>query len=388
MPRVLAFAIEPADAFVGVLRMKAVAEAGRWPPELSRAFRGSIDAEFRRMEDIVRTVGLCYADLEESGVAEVNRSPQSRFDDIDGALHLCACAVSVALDLDHLRMAADHGDRVARDSAVGLASSLRSVLWYLVRTELFVCTRMALGGRDLPPERVLEFVDAYLAAAWREVPISDPPAPEGEREGGTRTGTVEHQEPTPGGRTVDFASNTAVFAPDERDSEPPTRPPPSPDVTAPILSPFAALSEDARFFLFQADIREKDWPVHRATLLAARRTVLRRLHPDTAGPHAEGMYGAAERGAAEVLQLLAAQEAAAGPGEGRSDAGATVQIRASDLLTEEARYFLDQAGMAWPGDAPKLDAARGALAEVAAGDPARTARLERGYEDLCRMLAR
>jgi hypothetical protein len=298
--RALAFTLEPSDAFLGVLRLKAVVEAGRWPSELSLPLRAAIDREFDRCEPTIRALGLAYADLEESGIGQVNREPQSRFEDVDGALHLCACAVSIALDLDHLRVAFDRGDLEARRSAAGLTFSLRTVLWYLARSDLCLCTGMTFQGRDSLPERALDIVDTFLGAAWALVPKEDPPLPATQVSVGTRTlpltPALDLDRRGLGDDTVVWGAPVGAEGAREVDGQAPT---------APSLSPFAALSEDGRFFLFQADISERDWPVSRATILAARRNVLLKLQPDRDGAHDTGMYAAAERGADEVLELLA-----------------------------------------------------------------------------------
>lgn len=408
MPRMLALALEPSDALVGLLRLKAVIEANRWPREISQNFRTAIEREFIRVEETVRTVGLCYADLEESGVAQINRSPQSRFDDIDGALHLCACPTQIALDLEHLRVAFDRGDGPARESASGLVHSLRTILWYLVRTDMFVCTRLSLNDRDATPERASEFVDSYLGeAVAQNLAPPDPPAPMLDPAVGSRTADMGTPELFSFSNTPAGGENTAVFSQEqimeelepsdleEVDHEAARAPvataapePQAPAAPPPAAgSPFAALSEDARFFLFQADIREKDWPVNRATLLAARRAVLRRLHPDNAGAHSADLYNAADRGSAELLRTLSAIEP---PSPSVPDlslvAAETMQIQVTDVLSDDARFFLAQSRMSWPCDLQQLQTAREALAARGTAAPW-MARIDRGYEELRKLVA-
>lgn len=386
MPRNLALALEPSDAFVGLLRLKAVIEAGRWPAEITMAFRTSIDREFARLEDTVRTVGLCFADLEEAGVAEVNRTPQSRFDDIDGALHLCACTATVSLDLDHLRVALEHGDRPARENIARLALTLRSLVWYLVRTDLFVCTHMALSERDVPPERALTFLDTYLAPAWTVIARADPPLPNTTvpSDPGNSTHEIPAQDRVRAS-DVPLTESTAVFGP------PITPNPGDAASTAPTLSPFAALSDDARFFLFQADVHEADWPVARAVLQSARNNVLRRLQPSASDQSAAitaSLLDSAERGADEVLRALDDLETAALLG---IDVSTTMQIDATAALSDDARFFLLQCGAAWPCDPQLLHTfrdgllARSATPEGVALGPQWFARVERGFRELSRI---
>ena len=68
MSRHLAVSLEPSDAFLALLRLKAASEVGRWPAQLSGRFRASLDREFASLESAVRTLGVCYADLEERGI--------------------------------------------------------------------------------------------------------------------------------------------------------------------------------------------------------------------------------------------------------------------------------------------------------------------------------
>ena len=168
MSRPLAFALEPSDVFLALLRLQAASEAGRWPTSVSPRFAASLAREFAELEPAVRAIGVCYVELEARRVAEIDRAAQSRFADIDCALHLAACAIDVALELDHVRVALERGDRAVRENGRLLANALRQLLWYAVHTDLLVCSRMMVGSAEVSPDRVLEHVDSYLAGAWAD----------------------------------------------------------------------------------------------------------------------------------------------------------------------------------------------------------------------------
>ena len=131
MSRHLAVSLEPSDAFLALLRLKAASEVGRWPAQLSGRFRASLEREFASLESAVRTLGVCYADLEERGIATVDRTAHSRFGDIDSAIHLGACPIGVSVDLDHLKVALERGDRGTRASMASKNAGTRSMMMAL-----------------------------------------------------------------------------------------------------------------------------------------------------------------------------------------------------------------------------------------------------------------
>ena len=177
MRRALEIEIEACDALLGLLRVHAAAEVHRWPSHLSGALALAVDVEIERLEPIVRTLGLSYECLEAHAVATIDRTPQSRFADVDGAFHLVACPVTVRIDLDPLRMALERGDPPTRAEAARVAEALRTVVASLARSELLVYHRLVLAGVEQPAERVLRFVDAYLAGAWSGGAAPEPALP-------------------------------------------------------------------------------------------------------------------------------------------------------------------------------------------------------------------
>lgn len=177
MGRALEIEIEACDALLGLLRIHAAAEVHRWPSHLSGGLALAVDEEMERIEPIVRTLGMSYECLEDHAVATVDRRPQSRFSDVDGAFHLVACPVSIAVDLDPLRVALDRGDRPTRDGAIAVAGALRTVIASLARSELLVYHRLFLAGAEQPADRVLRFLDAYLASAWVDGVAPEPSLP-------------------------------------------------------------------------------------------------------------------------------------------------------------------------------------------------------------------
>lgn len=345
MPRLLAFSLEPSDALQALLRLKAAVEAGRWPRELSMRFAQSIEHEFGRMEECVRVIGVCYADLEERRVAEINRAPQSRFADVDGALHLGSCAIDVSLDLEYIRVAVERGDHLAKESARSLATSLRSLLWYAVNTELLVCSRLVMGTGDAPPDRALRFVDGFLAAAWRPGAPPDPPLPSlapRYEERAPVSFAAEHAD----GESLRGGESTAVFVP-----------PGAIDfdgLTHPGLIPRVPL--DALHALPETD------------------------HTMPA------VFGLATTQSMEPVTWEASNMT-------------TVQMNAREILSEDARFFLNQSGAPWPCDATRLNAAhavvsaRPPIAEDGSPLKAEAARawnerIHRGFVELKRLVPR
>jgi hypothetical protein len=177
MRRALEIDIEACDALLGLLRIHAAAEVQRWPSHLSGGLALAVDEEMERLEPVVRDLGMGYECLENHAVATINRTPQSRFSDVDGAFHLVACPVSINVDLDPLRMALERGDQATRDEATKVAGALRTVVASLARSELLVCHKLCLAGAEQPAERVLRFVDSYLASAWVNTSAPEPALP-------------------------------------------------------------------------------------------------------------------------------------------------------------------------------------------------------------------
>ncbi len=177
MRRSLQLELESCDALHGLLRINAAAEVQRWPAHLSGGLAMAIEHEMARLESTVRTLGECYECLEAHGVATIDRAPLSRFSDVDGAFHLVACPISVDVDLEPARVALDRGDVETRAAAATLAVALRTLIASIARSELLVCRRLVLGGAEQPPDRVLRFVDAYLAPAWANSEAPDPALP-------------------------------------------------------------------------------------------------------------------------------------------------------------------------------------------------------------------
>lgn len=312
MSRPLAFALEPSDVFLALLRLRAAGEAGRWPTSVSPRFATSLAREFGELEAAVRAIGVCYVELEARRVAVIDRAPQSRFADIDGALHLAACAIDVGLELDHVRVAVDRGDRAVRENGRLLASALRQLLWYTVHTDLLVCSRMMVGGSEVSPDRVLEYVDSYLAGAWASGAAPVPPPPgaiaseihpargpaHSTRDGATgffssatahavdllgETGTTgafdrldltspeTMLDPAPRRTSVVDLDVTTRVGDDDDDER---RPAPDP------AGPARGLSDDARFFLEASGLR---WPCASGALHTARAALLARAPRDHRG---------------------------------------------------------------------------------------------------------
>ena len=166
MRRSLELDLEACDALLGLLRLHAASEVHRWPAHLSGVLMSAVADEMDRVEATVRTLGMAYEHLESRGVATLDRTPQSRFSDVDKAFHLVACPVALDLDLDALRVALERGDAETREEAVRLSHALRTVIASVAESELLVCRRLLLAGAEQPTDRVLRFVDAYLASAW------------------------------------------------------------------------------------------------------------------------------------------------------------------------------------------------------------------------------
>lgn len=177
MRRALEIEIEACDALLGLLRIHAAAEVHRWPSHLSGGLSLAVDDEMERLEPIVRDLGIAYQCLEDHGVATIDRTPQSRFSDVDGAFHLVACPIVIDIDLDPLRIALDRGDQPTREGAIEVANALRTVLASLARSELLVYHKLLLAGAEQPADRALRFADAYLAAAWAGEPAPEPALP-------------------------------------------------------------------------------------------------------------------------------------------------------------------------------------------------------------------
>ncbi len=358
MTRMLSFSIEPSDVLLGLLRLRASAEAGRWPRDVSPRFRAAMEREFQRIEPCVRAIGVCYAELEERRVAELDRRPQSRFADVDGALHLAACSIEIGLELDHLRMAVDRGDDGVRESAASLSTALRNVLWYAVHSDLLVCPLALLSGAEVGPERALVFLDAYLAGAWSPGRPPEPPmpgrdAPAGE---GARAPIALDDD----SQRLTFAESTAVFNPRPEGDLPGLDEQPLLETMGDeMTAPADALAREARAHLLA--------PSHGDT----RET----LTDDVDDNPASGMH--------PRLRLDADQRTS--PGR-----------RSHDSLPPDARFFLDQSGAPWPCNARQLSAARAVLmvrapapGDVHGGAAARAwiERVERGFAELRQRLS-
>ncbi len=350
--------LEPSDAFLALLRLKAASEVGRWPAQLSGRFRASLDREFASLESAVRTLGVCYADLEERGIAAVDRAAHSRFGDIDSAIHLGACPIAVSVDLDHLKVALERGDRGTRASMASLASSLRMALWYAVRTDLLVCTQLQRSGEDLTPDAALRFVDAYLSAAWAGGDAPQPPLPSPElgAAGGLHTPSAPASDSLP-----PHQESTAVFKLESLGSLDPEL-----FAEAPSMGPGAmATLEMDRLSLSATEIaqmgiaRPAPSPIPRPSSLAP--------------PPPPGAVGFADLDGAALP---------------------TLQLKLTDVLSEDAQFFLAQSGARWPCEASELDSAHRQLTEQIRResprgvDPAMASRwvdkLSRGYDELRR----
>ncbi len=354
MLRLIAFSLEPSDALAGLLRLRAAAEAGRWPTDVSGRFRAAIDREFDRLEACVRAVGVCYSELEERGVAAIDRVPQSRFSDVDGALHLAACTTEVAIDLDHVRVAVDRGERAVRDSGVRLATALRHLLWYAVHSDLLVCPRFLLNDAEVSPERGLDLVDAYLASAWRGLDPPQPPAPPREARISDRH---ERLDAVPAEATaLPFRESTAMF------------PHPVGDAHVDLLG------DTGEALTAFGDERTRPGqsldPEVRALLATAHTSV---------APPADFF---------EEVPVVAVRRRPV-----VESARESYPSQVYDELTEDGAYFIEETGIPWPCTQEELRAAGTSLAMGAsAGDPrslrARNERLERGFSELWRRLSR
>lgn len=354
MARMLSFAIEPSDVLLALLRLRASAEAGRWPRDVSARFRASTEREFQRLEPCVRAIGVCYVELEERSVAELDRSPQSRFADIDGALHLGACSIEIGVDLDHLRMAVDRGDASVRESASSLATALRNVLWYAVHSDLLVCPLALLGGADVGPERALVFVDAYLAGAWSHGRAPDPPMPHDavSAEASRSAHSLDDDHPR-----LPFSESTAVFKPMADGALPDLVDQPPLEVMGDEhTSPADAVRSTEHAHLLTAH--------HEGGLLDDDVHLTAGMHP---------------RLRVDVDQYTI-------PGK-----------LSPEVLPPDALFFLDESGAPWPCNARQLSAARAGLMErtPAPGIDARqnavarawVERVERGFVELRQRLS-
>jgi hypothetical protein len=306
MARSLSFHLEASDVLFSILRLHACDEAQRWPRDVSAVFRKEIQQEFVRLEPCVRTLGVCYAELEKQHVAELSRRSNSRFTDIDSALHLAGCSIEVAANLEAIRVGLQRADVASAEGMAGLASALRTVLWYAVHTDLLVCPRARIDDGELSPERMLSYVDAYLAEAWgRRAPATPPmpkrtssqhravsvlqPAIDGQQQSvfPLIQDAPTETDPTPGDGVREFL----LSLPDESTApgfssqdarayaQALTR-----DVTIPSQAPtlfseqtphaIHVLSDDAMFFL---EASGASWPCTEAALRSAHDALVRRL---------------------------------------------------------------------------------------------------------------
>jgi len=364
MARPLAFALEASDVFLALLRIRAAAEAGRWPVGISARFAASTSREFAALEPCVRAIGVCYSELEARRVAVVDRAPQSRFSDIDGALHLAACSIDVALELDHVRVAVDRGDRAVRENGRLLASALRQLLWYAVQSDLLVCSRMMLSGAEVSPDRVLEYIDSYLGNAWHPGAPPEPPAP------GLPEGDGDHApvaSSAPEHTALPFRESTAVFRPER---------PSGPQGFVDLLGDTGAGEEFDRTSVE---------PTSPSTMLDLE--VRARL--------------AASRGAAQHEPIAHSDDVASGQWRRSILDGLTPHRKPSPAvhaLSDDALFFLEASGARWPCDLGNLQAARAILMTQgprgdAPGDPRGTSRawserVERGFDELRRLVER
>ncbi len=352
MARMLSFAIEPSDVLLALLRLRASAEAGRWPRDVSARFKAATEREFLRLEPCFRAIGVCYVELEERSVAELDRSPQSRFADIDGALHLGACSIEIGVDLDHLRMAVDRGDAGVRESAASLATALRNVLWYAVHSDLLVCPLALLGGADVGPERALVFFAAYLAGAWSHSRPPDPPLPRDAPI--SEHSRAQHQLDDDHPR-LPFSESTAVFKP---------------------------MADGALPDLVDQPPLESVGDEHTAPAEIARRTAhLVASHHDGIDDDedAHSHVGLHPRLRVDVDQYTL-------PGK-----------LSHEVLPPDALFFLDESGAPWPCSARQLSVARAELLErtPTPGSDARQIaaarawvdRVERGFAELRQRLS-
>jgi hypothetical protein len=362
MARPLAFALEPSDVLLALLRIRAAAEAGRWPIGVSARFAAATSREFASLEPCVRAIGVCYSELEARRVAVVDRTPQSRFSDIDGALHLAACSVDVALELEHVRVAVDRGDRAVRENGRLLASALRQLLWYAVQSDLLVCARMILGGAEVSPDRVLEYVDSYLASAWHPGAAPVPPAPGGADD-------VDHApiaDHDPEHTALPFHESTAVFHPDRQSGAP----------------GFVDLLADT------------------GTAADFERASVEPTSPSTVlDPELRAKLAASRGAPPEHFSLD--DDAASGAWRRSILDGVTPArkvVTAVSALSDDALFFLEASSARWPCDLGALQAARAVLLARGPrgdtlGDPrgitrAWIERVERGYEELRRLVDR
>ncbi|MEZ4406942.1 MAG: hypothetical protein R3A52_10750 [Polyangiales bacterium] len=370
MSRPLAMIIEPSDALLGLLRMKAAAEAGRWPLDLSMRLRGTVEAEVQRIGELVEAVGVCIQHLEAHGVARVDRRPQSRFSDVDGALHLMACAFEVNVDLDNLKLALERGDGPTREGAQHLAASARKLLWALVRSDLLNCPRLLLSGVEQPPDRALRFFDAYLSRAWNGAGLPELPLPRRDRGPGSlrppaslapEPGEVVLPLVTPAMPPVDPA---AVFDP-------------------PLHAGGGSVEDLAAAATVNTEVG--------AMALGVDRTPYPLRSPLRRTPRPDPWADVADRETLTQDQIRIERHA---PLADLTDSlgGSTVQIRTSDILSEDARFFILASGVKWPCDQAALDAARARLFESTETPPdgvedpsvtlSRQRRLDRGYDEL------
>lgn len=377
MSRLLAFALEPSDAFLALLRMKASSEAGRWPAQLSGRFRAALEREFAALESTVRAMGVCYADLEERGIATIDRAPHSRFGDIDAAMHLGACPIEVAVDLDHLKVALERGDATTRRSTAGLATSLRMVLWYAVRTDLLQCLRLQRSGEELTPDMALRFLDGYLVAAWRGSEPPQPPLPSPDLASDSPPGVIYHTPlPMPDGGSLPAQESTAIFNADALGA-----------MDLDYLQADTGISQGAvdtsemeRLSLNHPEFDRFGAPRNAPT------------PPDGLPPQPPPRPISARTPrfddsafAASLPPSLAEVDPTSLP---------TLQIQMSSVLSEDARFFLAQSGARWPCDAVELESAHQVLSERLRHEPpsgidaAMVAhwadRLDRGYDELRR----
>ncbi|MFO0629124.1 MAG: hypothetical protein U0325_26345 [Polyangiales bacterium] len=366
MSRHLAVSLEPSDAFLALLRLKAASEVGRWPAQLSGRFRGSLEREFASLESAVRTLGVCYADLEERGIASVDRAAHSRFGDIDSAIHLGACPIAVSVDLDHLKVALERGDRGTRASMASLASSLRMALWYAVRTDLLVCTHLQRSGEDLTPDAALRFVDGYLAAAWAGGDAPQPPLPTPEIVAELPgAGGMHTPSPPPADSLLPHQESTAVFKLESLNGL-------DPDLfaEAPAVSPGSmATLEMERLSLTATELAQMGIPRPPPVPSVSRPASL--APPPPPAPSTAVSFAELD---GTVLP--------------------TLQLKLTDVLSEDAQFFLAQSGARWPCEASELDSAHRLLTErirretPRVADPAMAShwadKLARGYDELRR----
>jgi hypothetical protein len=234
-----------------------------------------------------------------------------------------------------------------------------------VRTDLLLCTQLQRSGEDITPDAALRFVDGYLVSAWKG---GDPPVP-----------------PVPSPEIASMPVTVGAFH---------TPMPLMSDGSLPMQESTAVFNAE-NLGAFEPDYLHAETGISQGALTT---TEMDRL---SYSPAELERYAALRSGGMEMESAhptprpfaLRTRRSAAVPSLATMDPTAmpTLSTSMSNLLSEDAQFFLAQSGARWPCEPAELDNAHATLSErLRAASPTDAARaewlhrVERGYDELRR----